>query len=245
MIARAGAFVAGLTLVFAPSEARCAVGSAAAEAQIARCIQRAASGRAWLEKTLWGLRDQEAGWVGARVRNRNGTHDLGPLQVNSEWVARIAQLTKRQPTQVRYQLTYDACFNVDAARWIFLTALAKTENYWKAIGVYHSPTSWRQQRYIYGVVRKLERRFGRFAVSKRLVKKACRDWSQSVLRTGMRSASPADRRQQRTLRMAGRPGQGRLDSSYCAISAQRHWQPSGEKKKDLSWSDLAKVAYLA
>lgn len=62
------------------------------EARIAGCIHDAAAGRPWLEKTLWGLRDQEAGWIGAEVSNTNGTHDLGPLQINSWWVPRIAEL---------------------------------------------------------------------------------------------------------------------------------------------------------
>lgn len=59
-----------------------------AERGIARCIRQAAGGRPWLEMTLWGLRDQEAGWVGAEVPNSNGSHDLGPLQINSQWVVR-------------------------------------------------------------------------------------------------------------------------------------------------------------
>ena len=50
------------------------------ELRIAACILQASLGHPWLEKTLWGLRDQEAGWVGAEVRNSNGSHDLGPLQ---------------------------------------------------------------------------------------------------------------------------------------------------------------------
>ena len=62
------------------------------EQAVARCIRQAARGQSWLEKTLWGLRDQEAGWIGAEIRNKNGSHDLGPLQINSWWVPRIAAL---------------------------------------------------------------------------------------------------------------------------------------------------------
>ena len=61
-------------------------------AEIARCIGIAGRGYGWLEKTLWGLRIQEAGWLGAEIANENGTHDLGPLQINSSWVPRIARL---------------------------------------------------------------------------------------------------------------------------------------------------------
>jgi len=50
---------------------------------------------------------------------------------------------------------------VEAARWIFLSGLAITRDYWKAVGVYHSPTGWRQQRYMSSVVGHLQRRFGK------------------------------------------------------------------------------------
>lgn len=134
--------------------------SADHEARLAQCIRQAAGGRTWLEKTLWGLRDQEAGWIGAEIANTNGTHDLGPLQVNSSWVPKLATLVGRPPEQVRAWLVTDPCFNVQAARWIFLSGLKKTGNYWKAIGVYHSPTEWRQRRYAAIVALRIRRRFG-------------------------------------------------------------------------------------
>ena len=130
------------------------------EREVARCIREAAAGRPWLEKTLWGLRDQEGGWVGAEIRNTNGSHDVGPLQVNSWWVSKIASAMGRPPTHVRWWLTHDACFNVSAARWIFLSGLAATRDYWSAVGIYHSPTGWRQRRYAASVADHLRNRFG-------------------------------------------------------------------------------------
>ncbi|MGN7931799.1 MULTISPECIES: lytic transglycosylase domain-containing protein [unclassified Sphingopyxis] len=134
--------------------------NAAREADVAVCIRQAAKGHKWLERTLWGLRDQEGGWIGAAVANTNGTHDLGPLQVNSWWVPKIAALVKRPEAHVRYWLQNDACFNAEAARWIFLSGLAVTGDYWKAIGAYHSPTAWRQARYAKGVALHLRKRYG-------------------------------------------------------------------------------------
>lgn len=135
--------------------------NAAGEREIARCIRLAADGKPWLEKTLWGLRDQEGGWTGARVLNSNGSHDLGPLQVNSWWAGKLASATGRSADQIRWWLTHDACFNVAAARWIFLSGLMATGSYWKAVGVYHSPTLWRQQRYSEAVSQHLQRRYGK------------------------------------------------------------------------------------
>lgn len=130
------------------------------EARIAECIRQAAVGHPWLERTLWGLRDQEAGWIGAQVRNTNGSHDLGPLQINSWWIPKIAALVDRPQADVRSWLMSDPCFNAEAARWIFLSALRTTGDFWKAVGVYHSPTAWRQQRYALSVARHMQRRFG-------------------------------------------------------------------------------------
>ena len=85
--------------------------------RISACIRQASLGQPWLEKTLWGLRDQEAGWIGAEVRNSNGSYDLGPLQINSWWIPRIAALVGRAPVQVRHWLRFDPCFNAQAAGW--------------------------------------------------------------------------------------------------------------------------------
>ncbi|WP_298673928.1 lytic transglycosylase domain-containing protein [uncultured Sphingomonas sp.] len=128
--------------------------------RVVACVRQAARGHDWLEKTLWGLRYQEAGWLGAEVANTNGTHDLGPLQINSSWVPRIARLVGRPEKQVRYWLRYDACFNADAARWIFLSALRASGDYWKAVGIYHSPTGWRQRAYAAKVAGHMRRAFG-------------------------------------------------------------------------------------
>jgi hypothetical protein len=150
-----------VTLPVHSVEARAAQSGKAAERVVAECIARSAAGRGWLEKTLWGLRDQEGGWAGAEIPNSDGSYDLGPLQVNSWWVPRIASATGRSNVQIRHWLVYDSCFNIEAARWIFLSGLAVTRDYWKAIGVYHSPTGWRQRRYTGSVIAHLKRRFGK------------------------------------------------------------------------------------
>lgn len=130
------------------------------EALIGRCIREAASGREWLERTLWGLRDQEAGWIGAEVPNTNGTHDLGPMQINTWWIPKLSALIHKPPETIRAWLIQDACFNVQIARWIFLTELSANRDYWRAIGAYHSPTDWRRRDYALSVSKKLRARFG-------------------------------------------------------------------------------------
>lgn len=130
------------------------------EAKVARCIRQAARGQRWLEKTLWGLRDQEGGWIGAEIENGDGSHDLGPLQINSWWIPRLADLLDRPPAQIRIWLRDDPCFNAEAARWIFVSALSTTGDYWKSVGIYHSPRTSRQLRYAARVSQHLKARFG-------------------------------------------------------------------------------------
>ena len=130
------------------------------EEEVARCIRNAARGQRWLEKTLWGLRDQEGGWIGAEIRNNDGSHDLGPFQINSWWIPKLAVMLARSPSQIRVWLRDDPCFNAEAARWIFLSALGSTRDYWRAVGGYHSPNEGRQRRYAAGVASRLARRFG-------------------------------------------------------------------------------------
>lgn len=154
------AAVAILSVALTPAPALAKPAAPGEAAEIARCIRIAARGLGWLEKTLWGLRAQEAGWIGAAVANTNGSHDLGPLQINTWWVPRIARLVDRPEHQVRHWLRYDACFNAEAARWIFLSGLAATGDYWKAVGTYHSPTRWRQRDYAAKVATHMRGRFG-------------------------------------------------------------------------------------
>lgn len=157
----------GALLAASPDPAMAASGKVREEQRIATCIRQASMGHAWLEKTLWGLRDQEAGWIGAEVRNSNGSHDLGPLQINSWWVPRIAARVGHSELQVRHWLRFDPCFNAEAARWIFLSGLRAAKDYWAAIGLYHSPTMWRQRRYSDSVASRIKKRFGERAFHER------------------------------------------------------------------------------
>ncbi len=132
-------------------------GMVAQERLIAHCIHQSARGKPWLVKTLWALRDQEGGWIGAEVRNRDGSYDLGPMQINSQWVPRMARLVGRRSDEIQNRLRYDACFNVEAARWLLLTNLAASSDYWQAVGAYHSPTPVRRHCYAISVARRLAR----------------------------------------------------------------------------------------
>lgn len=124
------------------------------------CIRLTTGNRSWLEKTLWGLYDQERGWPGAQVANRNGSFDLGPMQVNSIWVSPIAIRLRRSDRDVWRWIRNDACFNIGVAAWLFVSGLSRQHDYWGAIGSYHSPTHWRGRHYALQVASRLRRRYG-------------------------------------------------------------------------------------
>ncbi len=83
----------------------------------------------------------ENGWNGAAIKNKNGTYDLGVMQVNSSW---LNQLKKYGITQAALQ--NDPCVNVHTATWILAKGLAKGEG-WQGVGNYHSATPIHNLRY--------------------------------------------------------------------------------------------------
>lgn len=76
----------------------------------------------------------ENGWNGAAIKNKNGTYDIGVMQINSSW---LAQLKKFGITQ--NDLQFDPCINVHTATWILAKGLARGEG-WQGVGNYHSAT---------------------------------------------------------------------------------------------------------
>ena len=96
----------------------------------------------------------EGGKPGRIHWNRNGTYDIGPMQINSIWIPRLRH----------YGVTYraiknDPCANVDAGSWILANQLRETHgDLWKAVGRYHSPhkrEAWRYISQVWNTVRKL------------------------------------------------------------------------------------------
>lgn len=83
----------------------------------------------------------ENGWNGAAIQNKNGTADLGVMQVNSSW---LKALKKYGIT--RKSLQFDPCVNVHTGTWILAKGLAKDEG-WQGVGNYHSATPIHNQRY--------------------------------------------------------------------------------------------------
>jgi hypothetical protein len=91
---------------------------------------------------LQGIHSVEGGAVGTVAHNKNGTSDLGLMQVNTSWIPVLSYATGLDQPTIRARLTNDACFNVAMAGGILdLYRQEAHGNIWKAVGFYHSHTT--------------------------------------------------------------------------------------------------------
>jgi hypothetical protein len=104
----------------------------------------------------------EAGRPGIVSFNRNGTGDLGVMQVNSRWVPHIAGWWEMTPRSVAERLIGDACFNIVAAGAIMRIYLDEAHgDVVRAVGYYHSHTPELADDYEIKVIRASVALFGR------------------------------------------------------------------------------------
>lgn len=110
----------------------------------AACIQRAAEGFSVPELPLWIILDVERGTLGRVSGNTNGSYDIGPMQINSTWLPRLAKLGVSE-----HQLLNDLCTNIFVGAWVFAHEYQRFDgDVGRAIAHYHSPTPRHQQRYL-------------------------------------------------------------------------------------------------
>lgn len=95
----------------------------------------------------------EQGTSGACSVNNNGTKDCGPGQINSIWFPVIAA-GRVPPEVVQQALTVDPCYNIRVTAWILRREIDAVgwENFWTAVGNYHSRTPEFHARYLRRVV---------------------------------------------------------------------------------------------
>lgn len=89
----------------------------------------------------------EGGRVGEVHRNKNGSVDLGPAQINSTWLPALAKagITRRMVRK-------DGCLNVAIGAWILAQAMRGADphnpvQWWRHVGDYNSHTPLFNQKY--------------------------------------------------------------------------------------------------
>ncbi|MHB1666134.1 lytic transglycosylase domain-containing protein [Thiomonas sp.] len=88
-------------------------------AQFAVCAERAAARYHLPAQLVEAIIHQESGRVGHVVWDRNGTYDIGPMQVNSCWLSKLAQYGITRP-----MVEGNACENIAIGSWILARNLA-------------------------------------------------------------------------------------------------------------------------
>ena len=108
-------------------------------AQLAACIEAAASAYRLPTAVLLILLHVEGGSLGQVSQNDNGTVDIGPMQVNQIWVPMVAAHWRASVSRAYRALRDDFCANVEAGAWILRQGIDEARgDFWEGVGYYHS-----------------------------------------------------------------------------------------------------------
>jgi hypothetical protein len=106
------------------------------------CINQAATTYHVPVTVIISVLRAEGGKNGLASKNKDGSYDYGPMQINSRWLEKIAPYG--YTTQ---DLQYRPCVTVAIGTWILSLSIAEGKNIWTGIGNYHSHTSKLNQKY--------------------------------------------------------------------------------------------------
>jgi hypothetical protein len=107
---------------------------------LAVCIFAAAQTYVVPPSVILGILNVEGGRVGQAVQNKNGTYDLGPMQINTVWVPELARFWGVRESVAMRLVRDDACINIGVGAWILRTNMNKTGSLAQGIAHYHSAT---------------------------------------------------------------------------------------------------------
>ncbi len=124
----------------------------------AACLMIAAQTYAVPPQVLVGILHVEGGRIGQQVANKNGSYDLGPMQINTIWMPQLARnWGVSQKTAMKW-VRDDGCTNVNVSAWILRQHLNETGSLAKAVAHYHSRTPSKGSSYKQKVVDAMRRK---------------------------------------------------------------------------------------
>jgi hypothetical protein len=113
-------------------------------------------------RVLPSIHAVEGGGPGTVHRNRDGSEDLGVMQVNTIWIKPLAAYTHLDETTLRTRLVWQPCFNIAAAGAILRNYIDEAHgDLMLAIGDYHSHTPALGAQYRARVMQAAAELFGR------------------------------------------------------------------------------------
>lgn len=85
--------------------------------------------------------------------NKNGTQDLGVMQINTRWITPLMETTHESGNIIYQRLKQDSCYNIAVAGAILKLYLKESNgNLMQAIGNYHSHTPDLNNHYQFQVI---------------------------------------------------------------------------------------------
>lgn len=116
-------------------------------ASVAQCVRDAARRYRLSESIVWTYLKVEGGTTGRQSSNRNGTYDMGKMQINDIhlWGA-PHYLARRGITRER--LTNDTCLNIQVGTYLAAYEISKAPDFWTGVGNYHSKTPSKRAVYL-------------------------------------------------------------------------------------------------
>lgn len=114
---------------------------------LAVCIFTAAQTYAVPPSVILGVLHVEGGKIGMASPNTNGTHDLGPMQINTIWMPELAKYWGVSERTAERMVRDDACVNIGVGAWILRSKMNQTGSLYKGIAYYHSATPEHGQKY--------------------------------------------------------------------------------------------------
>lgn len=143
------ASVAALVFCIAPPHAGAADAPTPAEVRMRACLTAAAAAHRLPPAMLVILLKVEGGTLGRTSPNTNDTSDIGPMQVNTIWVPKIAARWNTTPAAAYAALRDNLCANLEAGSWILRQALDEARgDFWSGVGIYHSHNPTYKERYL-------------------------------------------------------------------------------------------------
>ena len=122
--------------------------------QLAECLTAASATHEVPLSVLLILLQVEGGSLGRVSQNNNATVDIGPMQINSIWVPKVAAHWHSNLQATYVALRDNFCANVEAGAWILQQSLQEAHgDFWNGVGLYHSHDPGYKADYLHKVLK--------------------------------------------------------------------------------------------
>jgi soluble lytic murein transglycosylase-like protein len=124
----------------------------AMEFAFAYCFEEAGRYYGVNPRLLWAIAKVESGhrWD-ALNRNKNGTYDIGLMQINSRWLPVL-----RKHGLYDDRLIWEPCYNTFVGAWVLRQCMNRYGNTWRAVDCYNKGSRAKEtSQYVWKVYRSL------------------------------------------------------------------------------------------